>query len=318
MSFPYATASPTRYDSNFPQDMPLHFRQQYGNYVRDLAQQKASRARGLFEESDIRGEEIIFDFSAPSDMDERTSRYDDTNYSEPAEERRSMRVALFEKAFLVEKHVDPLRMVEDPENIYVRKLGFAAGRKWDDVIFAAAFADVRTGKTGNSTVSWSEANSDCRIITSTQIGGLTLNALIESSVYLDEAEYIDESEERYIFLPPRAIGDLLKDDKVPSADYNSVRALVNGQINSFFGFRFVKTNRLPLTDDGQYYRAFACVKSALVVANSDLDINIAPDPGKNFNTCVHGSMQMGALRCQEDALVEIRLPKETGSFDLSD
>ena len=168
-------------------------------------------------------------------MDERTSCYDDTNYSEPAEERRSMRVTLFEKAFLVEKHIDPMLMVEDPQNIYVRKLGFAAGRKWDDTIFNAAFADVRTGKTGNTTVSWSEANDDCRIITSTQTGGLTLNALIESAVYLDEGEWMEPDEPRYIFLPPRAVGDLLKDDKVPSVDYNSVRALVSGQLDTFMG-----------------------------------------------------------------------------------
>jgi hypothetical protein len=49
MSYPYP-ADPTRYSSSHATDIPVHFKTQYYSYVKDMAQQKASRARGLFEE----------------------------------------------------------------------------------------------------------------------------------------------------------------------------------------------------------------------------------------------------------------------------
>jgi hypothetical protein len=64
-----------------------------------------------------------------------------------------MSLTRFNKAFLVDD-MDPMKLVEDPKNIYVRKMAMAQGRKWDDVIFAAAFATVTTGHNGGSSVAW--------------------------------------------------------------------------------------------------------------------------------------------------------------------
>jgi hypothetical protein len=316
MSLPY-NVPPSQYSASHPNDVPVHFKTQYASYIRDMAQQKTSRARGLFEETSISGEKIVYEFSAAAELDTVTSRYAATNYAEPEEYRRECSLTRFNKAFLVD-NFDPMKLVEDPKNVYVRKIAMAMGRKWDDVIFAAAFADVSSGHSGGTTVSWNASNSDCNILTNGQTTGLTLDLLIEAGVSLDEGEWMEPDEERYIFLPPRAVGDLLKDDKVPSSDYNSVRALVNGQLNSFYGFRFIKTNRLPTTDDGQYYRAFACVKSGIVVANKEMKTQIGPDPGHQWMTSVYGECELGALRTQEKAIVEIQLPVlPLGNMELS-
>lgn len=316
MSFPYHV-DPTRYSSSHATDIPVHFKTQYYNYVKDMAQQKTSRARGLFEETQIVGEKIVYELTAPDDLDQVTQRYGDTSYSEPEEYRREMSLTRWNKAFLIDD-LDPMKMVEDPRNVYVRKMAMAQGRKWDDVIFSAAFATVTTGHNGGSSVAWNASNSDCRILTDGQTTGLTLDLLIEAGVSLDENEFMEPDEERYIFLPPRAVGDLLKDDKVPSSDYNTVRALVNGQLNSFYGFRFVKTNRLPTTDDGQYYRCIACVKSAIVCASRERKTQIGPDPGKQWKTAVYSEIELGALRTQEKAIVEIQLPVlPLGNMELS-
>jgi hypothetical protein len=315
MSYPY-TQNPTQYSASHATDIPVHFKTQYYNYVKDMAQQKASRARGLFEETQIVGEKIVYELTAPDDLDQVTQRYGSTNYAEAKEYRREMSLTRYNKAFLVDD-MDVLKLVEDPKNIYVRKMAMAQGRKWDDVIFAAAFATVTTGHTGGSSVAWEASNSDCTILTDGQTTGLTLDLLIEAGVSLDEGEFMEADEERYIFLPPRAVGDLLKDDRVPSADYNTVRSLVNGQLNTFFGFRFVKTNRLPTTDDGQYYRAFACAKSAIVCASREKKTQIGPDPGKQWKTAVYSEIELGALRTQEKAIVEIQLPVlPLGDMDL--
>lgn len=64
----------------------------------------------------------------------------------------------------------------------------------------------------------------------------TLSDLVDVSKALNEQGV--GPEKRHIATSPQGVADLLKDTSVGSADYNSIRALVNGELNSFMGFFF--------------------------------------------------------------------------------
>ncbi len=58
--------------------------------------------------------------------------------------------------------------------------------------------------------------------------------------------------ERYLFVSPEQCEQLLHETKVQSADFNTVRALVNGEVNSYCGFRFIKLP--PRKEDSLRFR----------------------------------------------------------------
>ena len=66
---------------------------------------------------------------------------------------------------------------------------------------------------------------------------LTVDVLIEACKKLNAKGV--PSTERYFAHSATQLSDLLKTTSVTSADYNSVKALVNGTVNSFLGLKFV-------------------------------------------------------------------------------
>jgi len=67
---------------------------------------------------------------------------------------------------------------------------------------------------------------------------MSLDTLIEMSTLMDDME-IPEGE-RFIAMTPAGFNGLLKETKVTSSDYASVKALQTGQISEFMGFMFKK------------------------------------------------------------------------------
>ena len=47
-----------------------------------------------------------------------------------------------------------------------------------------------------------------------------------------------ESEQRFIVVRAQALQKLLEDNTVTSSDFNTIRALVNGELDTFLGFQF--------------------------------------------------------------------------------
>jgi hypothetical protein len=73
--------------------------------------------------------------------------------------------------------------------------------------------------------------------------GLTISKLISAMVALDAAEG-DEGEERYIAVKGQHKGQLLATTEATSADYNTVKALVNGTDRHVHGLQ-VQAHRTP-------------------------------------------------------------------------
>ena len=72
---------------------------------------------------------------------------------------------------------------------------------------------------------------------------MSLDTLIILRELMDDMEIPDG--ERFIGMTPKGFSGLLGETKVTSSDYASVKALVQGQINEFMGFKFkrIGTNR---------------------------------------------------------------------------
>lgn len=195
-------------------------------------------------------------------------------------------------------HQDVIRMLVDPQSGYAKAIQAAHNRAVDTTIAAAALG---ANQTGEITAPASTPLPASQIITTT--GGLTIEKLILAREKLDAA-MVDPSDERYIVVSAKQISDLLKTTSVTSADYNTVRALVQGEVDSFVGFKFIQYEGLGLTDTTRF--CFAFVKSGLHLGTWDnLMVRVDERPDKNYTRQIYARRTLGATRTQEKKVVQI-------------
>lgn len=294
------------------------FVQQFTGNVQFLAQQMDSRLRPTVVEDQITGEAAYMEQLAPTYARQMQSRHGDTPIMNTQSLRRRVAPYGWNWGDLVDR-LDKVKLLIDPTSNYARNAGFAMARAQDDAIIGAYFATAYTGHTGSTSVTWPNGNAESSPTApaGTQVSvsdwtfgngsgttGLTVSKLISAMVALDTAEG-DLAEERYIVLGARQKGQLLATTEVTSADYNDVRALTTGKIDTFMGFKVIHSERLQTNGNG-YYRIPAYRKSGLGFGVAqEIQGQIAPRPDKNFSWQVYADLSVGATRLEEAKLVEI-------------
>lgn len=272
---------------------------QFGSNIEMLVQQKGSKLRNAVRvESGIVGEEAYFDQLAETAAVQKVARNSDTPLVKSDHRRRRVTMYDYEWADLIDKE-DQLKMLIDPQSAYVQNAAWALGRSMDDLIIAAFDGTAYTGKAGGTSTTFTAGN-----IIAVGASGLTLAKLISAKELLDAAD-VDPQEERYIAVTATQISDLLNTTEVKSADYNTVRALVSGQVDTFMGFKFILCNRLGL-DTSSDRKCLAWAKSGMLLAVAkEVSSRIDVRPDKSYATQVYASMGIGATRMQEEKCVVI-------------
>ena len=189
-------------------------------------------------------------------------------------------------------------MLIDPTSAYAQAAAAAMGRSMDDVIIEAATGTAFTGETGSTSTTMLAGNQIAN-----GSADLTVAKLRTAKKTLDLAS-VDPSIPRYIAVGPEQIDALLGDTNVTSSDFNTVKALVQGEINTFMGFEFIVTNRLSKT--GNIRSCFAWAEDGLTLAiGKDVMARIDERSDKGYATQVYYCMSIGATRMEEEKVVQI-------------
>jgi len=105
------------------------------------------------------------------------------------------------------------------------------------------------------------------------------------------------------------LSDLLVIADVKSSDYNTVKALVKGEIDTFLGFKFIRSERLPLnrSSTGAADRScFAWAQDGMLLAiGQNPTGRISERDDKNYSTQVFYSQSIGVTRMEEVKVVEL-------------
>ena len=282
------------------------FVQQYRANVDHLVQQKGSRLRALVRSESQNAEFEFYDRIGATSAQEVTGRHQDTPLINVPHDRRRVSLRDFDWADLIDRP-DRIRMLIDPTSPYSQNAAYALGRKMDEIILDAAFASAYTGKTGSSTVAFPNTQQvavDFVESGSATNSGLTIGKLRRAKQILDKNE-VDPTERRYIAMTAKQMNDLLRTTEVTSADFNTVRALVQGELNSFMGFEFVRTE-LVRTNASSHRRVCCWAQSGLLLAvGADITVDIGPRRDKRNSTQVYVSASFGATRMEEEKVVEL-------------
>ena len=103
----------------------------------------------------------------------------------------------------------------------------------------------------------------------------------------------------------KQLSDLLGSTTITSADFNSVKALVQGELDTFLGFNFIRSERLE-TDSNDDRLVLGFCQSAIGLAlGRDIETRISERADKNYATQVFLSMTIGATRVEDEKVVQI-------------
>lgn len=136
---------------------------------------------------------------------------------------------------------------------------------------------------------------------------LSIDTLLAAKRTLDEKGV--PSEDRYFVLEAKGLEDLLKTTQVTSTDYNTVKALVAGNVDTFLGFKIIMlANRAEggIPDDGTDFEAYAYHKRAVGFAlNMDISTKIDWVPQKLSHLSV-GTLKANAVLIDDEGVVKVK------------
>jgi hypothetical protein len=196
-------------------------------------------------------------------------------------------------------NMDVSKVLTDPASAYAQNAKNAMNRAIDDAIIATSQATVYGGVDGSTSYAFDSTN--CNVADAST--GLTLAKILSAKQKLDANEVPDE--DRYFVLGSKQLADLLDVTEATSADYNTVKALVNGQIDTFLGFKFIRSERLE-PEDTYVTSCLAFQKNSLLLAiGIDVIVDVGPRRDMNMATQVYLGMSIGATRMDEKGVIEV-------------
>ena len=278
------------------------FAQKFRDTFTHLVQQKGSRLRDFVRvNADVVGKYDHFDRIGSTSAQKITSRHSDTPLISTPHSRRRVSMDDYNWADLIDK-ADKVRMLADPSSDYMKAGVWAMGRQMDDIIIAAM--------SGNAvSIDEDDASSNVALPAAQKIAvsgttDMNLTKLRQAKKILDASD-VDPDLPRHIVMKSNQFFDLLNDEQITSADYNTVRALVAGEIDTYMGFKFHRSERLA-TDGSGDTLCLAWIPDGIGLSmGMDVKTEISERSDKNYSTQVYAQMCLGAVRIEDEKIVEI-------------
>ena len=279
--------------------IPESYVEQFSANVHMLSEQRFSRLRRSINVEEVTGEsfarERLGGIDAPNPV---TTLHGDTPLNNTPHTRRWGFISDFDIADLIDKQ-SKVKLLIEPQGLYTIRHAGTMGRGLDDAIIAALNGNAAEGKSGTTLVALPAAQK-----IAAGAAGLTVSKLREAKKKLDQAE-VDPMFMRFIVTSAEQIEDLLASVEVTSSDFNTVKALVQGDVNTFMGFNFLPSERLP-TDGSSDRLVYCYAQPAITLGMAQEPVSIAaPRADKRHSMQVYTYGSWGAVRMEDKMVVEI-------------
>lgn len=227
------------------------------------------------------------------------SRHAPTYIMNPTHSRR--RVSFTDKggAYVLDRH-DDVKMLIQPKNDYAMNHASAYKRFLNSLCFTAATASAVA-------VDGADATSNVAIGSAQQIAaggvGLTFEKVLQASRILNEND-VPQSD-RWFFLSPQGLEDLLQETEVTSSDFNNLMALKSGTLQGpYLGFTWVMTTQLTKVSTTRTCLAWHKNAMGLVIP-MELEVHISQRNDLNDAWQANALLSAGATRIMEEGVVQV-------------
>ncbi len=278
------------------------FVQKFRDSFMHLVQQKGSRLREYVRtNSDVVGKYDHFDRLGSTSAQKITSRHSDTPLISTPHSRRRVSMEDYNWADLIDK-ADKVRMLADPTSEYMKAGVWAMGRTMDDIVIAAMLGNAVSVDENDSSANVALPSAQKVAVSGTT--DMNITKLRQAKKILDASD-VDPDLPRCIVMKSNQFYDLLGDSQIQSSDYNTVKALVAGEIDTFMGFKFIRSERLT-TDSSGDTQCIAWIHDGIGLSmGMDVKTEITERSDKNYSTQVYAQMCLGAVRIEDEKVVEI-------------
>lgn len=284
-------------------EIPSHFAESFTTNVELLLQERIPvmlMGANMANYQGHKSAQVVKQFGEV-EFEEKTTRNGDTNFAEIEHKQRWVFPTDFTLALPVDKE-DEIKMLNSPVSPYVEAMRAAWARKANTICRDALLGSSKTGDNGGTTTAFDTTNNQI----ASGSTGLTITKLRSALEILRANHSLDNPGISLHFaLMAEQMTDLLETTEITSSDYNTVKALVNGDVNTFLGFNFHHYESLGV-DGSSDRRCIAWTSDSLTYATwNNPETNIGPRADKNYLTQVHMAFTAGATRTQEGKVVEV-------------
>jgi len=313
-------------------EITVAFVEGYKNNIIMLAQQKESRLFSKARQETQSSKADFYERVGVVDAQEILTRHGDTPILNTPHSRRMNTLRDAEYGDMIDK-MDRVRLLINPDDAYVQAAVMSLNRFKDDRFIESALGSARAGEDGSTIVALPDTQKlACFDSAGTTTGvGLTVETIIACGGKYD-ANDVDESIKKYWAWTNKQKQNLMNLTKATSSDFVSVQALTTGKISEFYGFDFVRSERLPISNPGGAlaYNEFnggvgselgAGVGSLptgqgrsnitwaedgmLSATGVDIFARIAERTDKRFGTQIYAAESVGCTRLEEEKVVEV-------------
>jgi hypothetical protein len=232
-------------------NIPTHYVQQYSSNIQLKLQQEGSRLRPFVTMGSHVGKQAspVDQFGAIG-ANLVSGRFNPMGRVDAPTDRRWVFPVSYDLPQLLDS-VDKLKILTDPESMYVKNAVNALGRAMDEEIIDKMFAANKTGETGATDTAFGAAN----VVGVNQGAASAVNlnvAKLREARRLLMANNLDmNSEELYCAITATEHDALLAEIQVISSDFNPGHVLKDGKLMSFLGINFIHTELLTTGTDDQ-------------------------------------------------------------------
>lgn len=295
--------------------------------VMHLAQQKESRLFQYCRQETQQAESKFYDRIGKRKARRKEGRHSDVVYTDTPHSRRMVVMDDYYDADLIDQE-DNIRIIMEPRSEYLQAIAGSIGRQLDEVIIDFALGPAFGGKKGTEEVSLPNsqkvASFDGTSLTGSGLNVPTLRAVRKK---FKQAEAIQKGEQLIFACAAQQMDDLLGNTEVTSSDFAAVKALVQGEVNTFMGFLFVETELLPFNGEGVTYNentgavgsgdgtiavgegrrciAFTARRGLLCAVGRQVNGRVDEIPGKHYAWQVYAALSAGGSRMEEVQVVEV-------------
>lgn len=296
--------------------IPNHYPTAYATEWGLKAQTSKSRLEGFVTPESYQGERFKLPLvDADSDPEEITERAGETIISDVTTENRWIATKGWQKAHLQDAWDDDLLgQISGPQSFLIPTMMNTFKRLKDKRILYTLTAPAVIGKDGDSTqVFDSNQVVDVNYVESGTAAdsNMTLGKLRRTmQIHIDNevAGQDRDGETPVVAMTSSQLMKLLQDPECTSADYNSIKALVNGELNSYMGFEFVilppGTDYLA-KDSNNVRTCLSWVKSGIRFTESPLMAKMSVRDDRSYALQVYHAIRHGGVRTEEKKVIKI-------------
>lgn len=289
------------------------FARQYSPQLYMLSQQRMSKCAPKVRTEVIRNaKEAYFDRLGLAEGEDMTTRHPPTpNHEIPNTRRRCSITGYHVNSYI--DHLDKLQMMLDPQNEYTQAQAANLGRTIDDRIIAAMLGTAYCGEAGGTAITFAEDSLSINGNgTVTTLGTAAAPAAADISLakmllmmQIFNQEDVDPDITKYWMVNPKTTMDMLNLTEVKSADYNTVKVLVNGEVSTWMGFNWFWSNRVTQEATAVCYRSIAWAQDGVIFGTSEGIMNrVSEREDLSYTIQVYSRMVNGAVRLDGDKVHE--------------